>query len=151
MDINNIILRIRNNLKYPLFVKPSNSGSSYGVTKVVQEENLKSAIEEAAKFDTKILIEEEIVGREVECAVLGNEEVIASGVGEIKYDGDFYSNSEKFNKPNKNDIKPNIPKEITEKIRAQAIKVFKIIYGRGLAIELIFLLKKKLMKFILMK
>ena len=87
LDINNIILKIKNNLKYPLFIKPSNSGSSFGVSKVILEENLKSAIEEAANFDTKILIEEAIEGREVECAVLGNEEVIASGVGEIKHEG----------------------------------------------------------------
>ena len=133
LSIDEIKVQIRNNLKYPLFVKPSNSGSSYGVTKVVVEDNLKAAIEEAAKFDSKILIEEEVVGREVECAVLGNEEVIASGVGEIKYEGEFYSNTEKFNKPDKNDVKANISPELTEKIRAQAIKVFKIIYGRGLA------------------
>ncbi len=120
-------------MKYPLFVKPSNSGSSFGVSKVILEENLKSAIEEAANFDTKILIEEAIEGREVECAVLGNEEVIASGVGEIKHEGEFYSYKEKYYKPNKNDIKAKIAPELAEKIRAQAIKAFKAINGRGLA------------------
>ena len=133
LDIDYIIIKIRNNLKYPLFVKPSNAVSSFGVTKVLSEENLKSAIEEAAKIAPKILIEEEIMGREFEYSVLGNEEVIISEIGEIKSEGDFYSNTEKFYKPNKNDLKPDIPKEIADKIKAQAIKAFKIIYGRGLA------------------
>ena len=80
LDIDEILFKIKQNLKFPLFVKPSNSGSSFGITKVFVEENLKSAIENASKFDSKILIEEEVQGREVECAVLGNEEVLASGV-----------------------------------------------------------------------
>ena len=133
LDINEIIVKIKNNLKFPLFVKPSNSGSSIGITKVLTEENLKSAIEEASKFDSKILIEEGIEGKEVECAVLGNEEVLASGVGEIKFEGSFYTFTEKFNKPNKNAIKANISKELADKIRSQAIKAFKAIYGKGLS------------------
>ena len=68
---------IQKNLKYPMFVKPSNSGSSVGINKAKTMEELKQAIEYAAKFDTKILVEEGINGKEVECAVLGNEEVIA--------------------------------------------------------------------------
>ena len=133
LDINEIIVKIKNNLEFPLFVKPSNSGSSIGITKVLTEENLKSAIEEASKFDSKILIEEGIEGKEVECAVLGNEEVIASGVGEIKFEGGFYTFTEKFNKPNKNAIKANISKELADKIRSQAIKAFKAIDGKGLS------------------
>jgi len=133
LDIDDILVKIKNNLKFPLFVKPSNSGSSFGITKVIQEEKLKSAIENASKFDSKILIEEGIDGREVECAVFGNEEVIASGVGEIKFTEDFYTYSAKFVNAEKNEVKADISKELTEKIRAQAIKAFKAIGGRGLS------------------
>lgn len=133
LDIDDILVKIKKNLKFPLFVKPSNSGSSFGITKVIQEEKLKSAIEYASKFDSKIVIEEGIDGREVECAVFGNEEIIASGVGEIKFAEDFYTYSEKFINADKNEIKADISKELTEKIRAQAIKAFKAIDGRGLS------------------
>jgi D-alanine-D-alanine ligase len=134
LDIDEILLKIKQNLKFPLFVKPSNSGSSFGITKVFVEENLKSAIENASKFDSKILIEEEVKGREVECAVLGNEEVLASGVGEVKFTEDFYTYSEKFIKPETNNqVKADISKELTDKIRALAVKAFKAIDGRGLS------------------
>ena len=75
---------VEKNLKYPMFIKPSRSGSSVGVNKANTREKLKNAIEYASKYDKKILIEQGIFGHEVECAVLGNEEVIASSVGEIK-------------------------------------------------------------------
>ena len=133
LDIDDILVKIKKNLKFPVFVKPSNSGSSFGITKVIKEENLKSAIEYASKFDSKIIIEEGIDGWEVECAVYGNEEVIASGVGEIKLTEDFYTYSEKFLNADKNEVKADISKELTEKIRAQAIKAFKAIDGKGLS------------------
>ena len=134
LDIDEILLKIKQNLKFPLYLKPSNSGSSFGISKVFVEENLKSAIEDASKFDSKILIEEEVKGREVECAVLGNEEVLASGVGEIKYTEDFYTYSEKFTKTEPNtEVKADLSKELTDKIRALAIKAFKAIDGRGLS------------------
>ena len=141
LDIEDILIKIKNNLKFPLFVKPSNSGSSIGITKVIKEEDLKSAIENASKFDSKILIEEGIEGKEVECAVLGNEEVIASGVGEIKYLGDFYSFSAKYINQVEV-IKADISNELTEKIRALAIKAFKAIDGKGLS-RVDFFLEKK--------
>ena len=71
---------IINKLKFPMFIKPSNSGSSVGINKAKNKEELKKDIEFASKYDNKILIEEGIVGKEVECAVLGNEEVISSCV-----------------------------------------------------------------------
>lgn len=143
LDIDEILFKIKQNLKFPLYVKPSNSGSSFGITKVFVEENLKSAIENASKFDSKILIEEEVKGREVECAVLGNEEVLASGVGEIKYTEDFYTYSEKFTKTESNtEVKADLSKELTDKIRALAIKAFKAIDGRGLS-RVDFFIEKK--------
>ena len=125
---------IQKNLKYPMFVKPSNSGSSVGINKAKTIEELKQAIEYAAKFDTKILVEEGINGKEVECAVLGNEEVIASCVGEIKPAEEFYSFDAKYtNKESKIEIPAKIEDEISEKIRKLAIKAFKAIDGKGLS------------------
>ena len=117
-----------------MFVKPSNSGSSVGINKAKTIEELKQAIEYAAKFDTKILVEEGINGKEVECAVLGNEEVIASCVGEIKPAEEFYSFDAKYtNKESKIEIPAKIEDEISEKIRKLAIKAFKAIDGKGLS------------------
>ena len=75
----------------PVFIKPSNSGSSVGVNKAENIEELRNAVEFASKYDKKILIEEGIRGHEVECAVLGNEDVVAGAVGEIKAADEFYS------------------------------------------------------------
>ena len=71
---------IEEKIDYPMFIKPSNSGSSVGVSKAEDREGLKKAIEHASMFDRKILVEKGIIGREVECAVLGNEDIITSGV-----------------------------------------------------------------------
>lgn len=122
------------NLKFPMFIKPSNSGSSVGINKAKNKEELKKYIEYAAKFDNKVLIEEGIQGKEVECAVLGNEDVIASCVGEVKSAEEFYSYEAKYkNEESKTDIPANIPKEVSEEIRKQAIKAFKAIDGKGLS------------------
>ena len=121
-------------LKYPMFIKPSNSGSSVGISKAKNYEELKKAIEYASKFDKKILVEEEIKGHEVECAVLGNEEVIASFVGEIKAADEFYSFDAKYkNQESKTFIPADIPDSIQEEIRKQAIKAFKAVDGKGLS------------------
>lgn len=134
LSLDEIVIKIANNLKFPMFIKPSNSGSSVGVNKAKNKEELKQHIEGAAKFDTKILIEEGIIGKEVECAVLGNEEVIASCVGEIKPAEEFYSYDAKYkNEESRTDIPAKIPEILSEKIRKQAIKAFKSIDGKGLS------------------
>ncbi len=84
-------------LGYPVFVKPANSGSSVGVSKAANEEELKSALEKAIQFDSKVLIEEAVVGKEVEVAVLGNEKAVALTCGEIISDADFYDYDDKYN------------------------------------------------------
>ena len=122
------------NLKYPMFVKPSNSGSSVGVNKAETKEELKEMIKIASKYDKKILVEQGIVGREVECAVLGNEEAIASNVGEIKSAEEFYSFDAKYkNQESRTLIPAEISKENQEKIRKLAIKAFTAIDGKGLS------------------
>ena len=121
-------------LRFPVFVKPSNSGSSVGINKAHNIEELKNAIVEAGKYDNKILIEEGIVGKEVECAVLGNEDVISSFVGEIKSADEFYSYDAKYNNENSKTLIPaEISEENSKEIQKLAIKAFKAISGRGLS------------------
>lgn len=130
-DISN---RIIEKLKFPMFVKPSNSGSSVGISKVENKQELEQAIEEASKFDRKILVEEGIIGREVECAVLGNEEVISSCVGEIKAADEFYSYDAKYNNQESKTLIPaDITEEKSKEIQGLAIKAFKSIDGKGLS------------------
>lgn len=130
-EITNIVTK---ELKFPVFVKPSNSGSSVGISKVHDEIELENAITEASKFDKKIIIEQGIIGREVECAVLGNEKVIASCIGEVKAADDFYSYDAKYNNQESKTIIPaEISKEKAKEIQELAIKAFKAIDGKGLS------------------
>lgn len=134
LTIDEVVKKIVENQKFNMFVKPSNSGSSVGISKVTNEEELKTAIIEASKFDSKILIEEGIVGREVECAVLGNEDVISSCIGEVKAADAFYSYDAKYNNDeSKTMIPAEISKEKSDEIRKLAVKAFKAIDGRGLS------------------
>ena len=121
-------------LKFPMFVNPSNSGSSVGITKANSVDELIKAINEAAKYDSKILIEQEIVGKEVECAVLGNDDVISSCVGEILAADEFYSYDAKYNNQESKTLIPaNISNEKSEEIKRLAVKAFKAIDGKGLS------------------
>ena len=130
-EISNIT---KEKLKFPVFVKPSNSGSSVGISKVNNISELKNAIKKAGKYDNKILIEEGIIGKEVECAVLGNENVISSCVGEIKAADEFYSYEAKYNNQNSKTLIPaEIIDEKSKEIENLAIKAFKAINGKGLS------------------
>ena len=125
---------IQKSQKYPMFVKPSNSGSSVGVRKVDNIDELKDAIKYAGKFDKKVLVEEGIDGREVECAVLGNDEVKASSVGEIKAAGKFYSYESKYeNSDSSTTVRADLPEDVYEEVRKSAIKAFKAVDGTGLS------------------
>ena len=121
-------------LSYPVFVKPSNSGSSVGIKKAHNEQELIEAIKYASEFDRKILIEEEIKGREVECAVLGNNKVLASCVGEILPAEEFYTFDAKYKNAESRVLIPaDLPENISNEIRNTAIKAFKAVDGSGLA------------------
>jgi len=134
LELEDIAKITNNKLRFPVFVKPSNSGSSVGINKAHNIEELKNAIVEAGKYDNKILIEEGIVGKEVECAVLGNEDVISSCVGEIKSADEFYSYDAKYNNENSKTLIPaEISEENSKEIQKLAIKAFKAISGRGLS------------------
>ena len=123
-------------LNYPMFIKPSNSGSSVGVNKAENKQELIKNIEIASGFDTKILIEQEIKGKEVECAVLGNSKtgVEATYPGEILAAGEFYSYDSKYNDKNSETLlEATITEEQKNEVRSLAIKAFKAIDGNGLS------------------
>lgn len=119
---------------YPLFVKPAGTGSSVGVSKVKNTEELKVALRKAAQFDSKVLVEEFISGHEVEVAVLGNDEPIASVVGEVIAGAEFYDYEAKYiSTESRTEIPANIPAEAAEKLRQAAITVYKAMSCKGLS------------------
>lgn len=119
---------------YPMFVKPANAGSSVGITKVNNREELVKGIEIAAREDRKILVEQGIVGQEVECSVLGNEEPIASVTGEIAPSNEFYDYDAKYLSGSSELFIPaRIPEEVSEEVRETAVRAYKIMGCTGLA------------------
>lgn len=125
IDYDKLNKDIIDTMGYPVFVKPSNGGSSVGITKVASKEGLEDAILQARKCDKRIVIEQAINAREIECAIFKGDRTIALGLGEILPDGDFYDFDAKYNKPSSQTIvNPNLSKEIVEKIKDSAIKIF---------------------------
>ncbi len=134
LSISEIAKIIDETIHFPVFVKPSNSGSSVGVHKATNQQELQSALLDASIYDTKILLEEEIEGREVECAVLGNEEVKATCVGEVLSAEDFYTFEAKYqNAASRTVIPAKIEEEKLKEIQTLAIKAFKAVDGKGLS------------------
>jgi len=129
-----IISEIEKIFTYPVFVKPACLGSSVGVTKAYNKEQLLEGIKLCKKVERKILVEEYIVGRELECAVMGDyNEVVVSNVGEVVLKSDFYSYKAKYISEEKTYIPNDIDKNTQELIKAYAIKAFKAIDCYGLA------------------
>lgn len=119
---------------YPCFIKPANAGSSVGVHKVDSEGNLLSALKDAAKYDSKILIEEFINGREVECAVLGNNNAKASVLGEIISSNEFYDYNAKYIDNKSQCVIPaDLTGETAEAIKNYAVKAFESLQCSGLS------------------
>jgi len=125
-DRKKILDEIKNQLKFPLFVKPTNLGSSVGISKVQQNQGLEHAINGAASYDRKIIIEEGIENIiEVECSVLGNDEPEVSMVGEIQPGGEYYDyNSKYMDKKTRLIIPARIPDDIVEEVQ----KISKLAY-----------------------
>ncbi|MCD8084254.1 MAG: D-alanine--D-alanine ligase, partial [Clostridiales bacterium] len=135
-DMDSVLERIEARFAYPVFVKPSNAGSSRGVSKAENREELAAGLCEAAKHDRKILVEETIVGHEIECAVLGGGScpVRASGVGEILAAAEFYDYEAKyFNEESRTVVNPQLPGDSAERVRQAAVKIFEAVDGFGLA------------------
>ena len=134
MQTDAICKMVEEKLGYPVFVKPSNSGSSVGVNKAENKDELIQAIEIASKYDKEILIEEGIDGKEVECAVLGTDNPEASCVGQILSADEFYDYDSKYkNAESKTLIPADIDKQTEEEIRKTAVKAFKAVRGTSLA------------------
>ncbi len=129
-----IILEIENKLGYPCFVKPVNSGSSVGISKAKNRQALKEAMDFAAKYDRKILIESHIDGREIEVSVLGNDKPIASIPGEIVPCNEFYDYAAKYvDDKSELHIPAKLSAELTETIRTMAIKAYRALDCAGMA------------------
>jgi D-alanine-D-alanine ligase len=122
-------------LSLPFFVKPANLGSSVGIHKVKDRQEFESAVRDAFNYDNKILIEECIDGREIECSVLGNDNPIASVAGEILPRHEFYSYEAKYLDENGAvlEIPARLPPEISGRIRDLAIKTFSVLCCEGMA------------------
>ncbi|MBQ7718310.1 MAG: D-alanine--D-alanine ligase [Clostridia bacterium] len=126
--------KITAKFNFPVFVKPCNAGSSLGAGKASNREELVCAIREAAKVDSKILCEEFIDAREIECAVLGNRDAKASTVGEILPSNEFYDYNAKYIDNKSGLVIPaDLPEKTAEEIRTYAVKIFKALQCRCLS------------------
>ena len=119
---NKIINKILKKLKFPIFVKPSNSGSSLGISKVKNESGILQALEKAREIDPRILIEEGLEVREIECGIIGNSKLLTSEIGEVNYESDWYDYDSKYHSNNKIIIPAEIDSKITKEIKEIAIK-----------------------------
>jgi D-alanine-D-alanine ligase len=133
-----VIRKVTSDIGLPCFVKPANLGSSVGVSRATDKKSLSAAIDLAAEYDRKIIIEEELVAREIECAVLGNDEPRASLPGEyVVYDeaARFLDYTEKYTNTGRVSFVVPAPltKSMTTKIQRMAIRAFQSIDGAGLA------------------
>jgi D-alanine-D-alanine ligase len=130
---------VENKLKYPVFVKPTNLGSSVGITKAHDRKELPGCIDEAARFDRKIIVEEGVGGkknkaREIECSVLGNDQPEASVPGEIVPIKEFYDYAAKYLDEGSDLVIPaKLTKSETKKVQQLAIAAFKAVDCSGLA------------------
>ncbi|MBH3441024.1 D-alanine--D-alanine ligase [Pseudomonas luteola] len=119
----------------PVFVKPANQGSSVGVSKAETEAEYLDAMAQAFAYDTKVLVEQSVKGREIECAVLGNDEPVASACGEIVVHSGFYSYDTKYidDAAAEVNVPADLPSALSERIRSLALDAFKVLGCSGLA------------------
>ena len=121
-------------MKYPLFIKPLKAGSSFGISKIYNESELKYALNYAYDYDKQVVIEETISGFEVGCAIVGNEDLIIGTVDEIEIKTDFFDFEEKYNLRNS---KIHLPARISvselERIKETALKIYRILNLKGLS------------------
>ena len=134
-DVNAVMDKIEEKCKYPVFVKPACAGSSVGITKAHNRDELVDGLWLACEHDRTIVIEQGIEGRELECAVLGNgDEIQASTVGEILAAEEFYSYDAKYNNADSKTVLPaKLPKGKLEEIQKAAVAIFKALDGMGLS------------------
>ncbi|WHH57367.1 D-alanine--D-alanine ligase family protein [Petroclostridium sp. X23] len=132
--IEKVVERIESCFEYPCFIKPSNAGSSVGVTKAHNRQELEKGLVLAAQHDRKILVEEFINGREIECSVLGNLNPKASVVGEIIPGREFYDYDAKYNDDTSQLLIPAaLPEETANKVKQYAVSAYKALDCAGLS------------------
>lgn len=126
--------KIEETINYPCFVKPANLGSSVGIAKVRSRSELEAALDNAASYDRRIIVETGVIAREVECAVFGNENPKASVIGEITYNADFYDYKTKYTDGKAQlHIPAQLPDSIVTQIQEMALLAFAAVDGAGLA------------------
>ena len=132
-DMDAVVARVEGAFPYPVFVKPSNAGSSMGITKAHDRAELISGLKLAAEHDSKILVEEAIVGREIECAVFGHDESsFATGVGEIISAAEFYDFDAKYhNEASRTVLDPELPEGKLEEFQKKAVAIYRACDGFG--------------------
>jgi D-alanine-D-alanine ligase len=130
-----VVSRVERHLRYPLFVKPANTGSSVGISKAHNRKELKGAIELACQYDRRVIVEQGIVNaREIECAVLGNDDPMASVLGEIIPSNEFYDYEAKYVDGKSQALIPApLPGALASRIRAMALRAFRAIDCAGMA------------------
>jgi len=132
--VDHVIAALENKFSYPMFVKPAGTGSSVGVSKAADRTALENALHAAAKFDKKVLVEEFIHGREIEIAVMGNDNPVASVAGEIDSGAEFYDYEAKYVTDTSTAYIPaRIPEDVEEQVRELAVKVYSSIGCQGLS------------------
>ena len=119
---NNVISKILKNLNFPIFVKPSNSGSSLGISKVINKSEIFNALKKASEIDPRFLVEEGLEVREIECGIIGNSKLLTSELGEVDYESDWYDYDSKYNLNNKITITAEIDSKTTQQIKEIAIQ-----------------------------
>lgn len=137
-EADKVLRRIRREIGFPCFVKPANLGSSVGISRVTSGQRLAAAIDLAATYDRKVIVEEGLNVREIECSVLGNDAPVASLPGEyviIDKEIEFLDFTEKYNNTGRVEfvVPAKLPKELTARIQKMATRAFRAIDGAGLA------------------
>jgi D-alanine-D-alanine ligase len=133
-DADAVVARIERELGYPCFVKPANLGSSVGVSKARSRDELRHALDEAARYDAKVLVERGVDGRELEVGVLGNHDPIASVVGEIVPGAEFYNYRAKYLDSGSAAVIPaDVADAVAREVQRLAIQAFRAVEAAGLA------------------
>jgi D-alanine-D-alanine ligase len=129
-----VLRQLVKNLKSPWFIKPANLGSSVGISKAADKQELIAAINDAARYDRRIIVEEAVSGREIEVAILGNDDPLASLPGEIITGHEFYDYEDKYiDNTSRTEVPAKLPKKVLKTIQEDAIRAFRAIDGSGLA------------------
>jgi D-alanine-D-alanine ligase len=126
--------RIETELGYPCFVKPANLGSSVGIARASSRKELETALDSAASYDRRIIVEAAVMAREIECAVLGNDTPRASVLGEITFASAFYDYETKYTSgQSQHRIPAQVPEAVADRMREMAVTAFQAVDGAGLS------------------